>query len=100
MDKAEAIKMLDHQILELKKFPYATFEQWQQKKHVEVFDVESSTGQYYRIEAQAILENTSKFNGNIRVIATIDDSHLYSTTKTLPVFKQFIIAPNNSIVAG
>ncbi len=99
MDKLEAIKLLDQRISELKTLPYAKFEQWLQKKHIETFEVESSTGKYYKIEAQAVLEDRDKPHGNIRVLATIDDSHLLSATKSLPMFRQFIIAPNNSMVS-
>ena len=99
MDKPEAIKMLDQQVTILKTLPYATFQQWQQRKHVEVFDMESHTGKYYKIEAQAVLEHGDKPSGNIRVLATIDDSHLLTMTKSFPMFRQFIIAPNNSIVS-
>ncbi len=99
MDKLEAIKMLDHQMSELKRLPYATFERWQQRRHVEVYDVASATGKHYKIEVQAVLEDSNKVNDNIKVIAMIDDSHLHSLTKSFPMLRQFVIAPNNSIVS-
>jgi hypothetical protein len=99
MDKLEAIKTLDQHITELKKSSYETFEQWLQKKQVQVFDVEGSAGNYYKIETQAVLEDSKKEKGNIRVISTIADNQLLSLTRSFPMFRQFIITPNNSIVA-
>jgi hypothetical protein len=98
MDKFEAIQLLDQQISDLQRLPYATFEHWQQKKHVEVFNVESKTKRFYTIEVQAAQEDTGRGRGIIRVIVSIDDSHIIGMDAKFPVTKSFLMAPNNSII--
>ncbi len=98
MDKIEAIKLLDRQMSELRMLPYDKFYDWQQKKHIEVFDIQSVSNKFYKIEVQCVLEDSARPYGNVRVVATIDDSHLLSFTSSFPIAKAFVISPNNVIV--
>jgi hypothetical protein len=98
MDRTEAVKILEQQVVKLKTLPYATFQDWQHRRHIEVYDIKSSTGRHYKIEVHASIEDINKPNGNIRVIAMIDDSHLISQP-TNSLIRTFLIATNNSTVA-
>jgi hypothetical protein len=98
MDKTEAIKVLDIKINDLKRMPYTTFDDWRQRKHIETYEIKSQTGQFYKIEAQAVFDEMGDAKGNIRVLATIDNSQVMSFTKSIPMLRQFTIAPSNMIL--
>jgi hypothetical protein len=98
MDRTEAVKILERQVEELKTLPYSTFLWWLQRKHIEVYDIKSASGRHYKIEVHGALEDSNKQNGNIRVIAMIDDSHLISQA-TNSLIRTFLVSPNNTIVA-
>ena len=94
MDKAEAERLLRRELAHYRSKPYEELAALiDALRHYQITGKGDIT---YQIEVQAFWDNPRKRQGDIRVIASIDDGGLLSSFK--PLSMDFIISPSGDFV--
>lgn len=89
MDKEEAKAVLEEELEKFKSCSYEDLKKYIGDPHC--FEVTSKSGNYYQIELETVLDDQNKPEGDLQIIASIDDGGLLSAA--FPITSGFIISP-------
>ncbi len=94
MDKTEALKILHSELIKLRIKSYDEMTAMIGKTMI--YESIGPTGIQYQIDVQVFWDDPRQPEGNIRVLASIDDGGFISSIK--PLSMDFIMSPNGDFI--